>query len=344
MSSTNSEDDWKVICIWTLAIPVLIAYNAGSYLKGRIVRVSDTCAYKCGKKVRSVSRYMSKKRETALERAPQRFRTPPIFPNFCKLPYEIRAEIWRYACEAPRIVEIKPSKITRRSSMHFAGHCPSPWISPTAAPVGLWVCQESRKETLRQVELSFGRDGFAPQIYVNFERDSIFFRELPDRDAWLGTYENEEGEPMGRNPSLMKIRSLAVACHDMFSFTHILREMKNDVALSEVVLVNGLPTDKPVELERTPMWTHDWIEDESASYDFPYLYMAEVREELASRMNDSSAGDIPVVRCMEFVRKGRKGGYRAYDKRREMRSMPINTRYVERGRSLQLVQGSLISE
>lgn len=328
MSDNSDESDWKVILLWTAAIPVLLAYKAGSVIAEAVSKVGHECSFRGKRKMRRASRYVAKKREKVRVHVPERFRTPALFPNFSKLPYEIRAEIWRFACENPRIIEIKlgrPGPITRR---HWSNHTPQPWISPTAPPIGLWVCQESRKETLRSVELAFGRDGFEPKIYVNFERDTIFFRELPDRDSWLGL----TGYLLEEHLSLMRIRSLAVGHNHIYNFLWVLKEI-HDVMLTEVVFVNAEIDDKPIRLGKTPMWAQDWRPTVSPRA-YPYSTVFEVQEELELRKSSALAGKEIAVRCMEFVKKGRNGVYKPYGS--PSHYMPLISLTHERGHSIEV--------
>ena len=49
----------------------------------------------------------------------------------------------------------------------------SGWISPDPAPVVLHICHESRVESLKTFQLSFGTQLHPPCIYLNFSTDTV---------------------------------------------------------------------------------------------------------------------------------------------------------------------------
>jgi hypothetical protein len=97
----------------------------------------------------------------------------PLFPKFLDLPTELRRQIWREAFPPPRIVELVDGP--GRTGKLRAQQLVTPWITPAAPPVVLYVCRESRNEALRYYQLAFGRNSFEPRIYVDFARDIVYF-------------------------------------------------------------------------------------------------------------------------------------------------------------------------
>jgi hypothetical protein len=87
------------------------------------------------------------------------------------LPAELRHEIWSL-CWEPRIVEVHPhtndeiqDKIELFSSDTYR--------STAKPPVTLFICRQSRFDTLRYYKLSFAAYKQEPQVYFNFQIDEL---------------------------------------------------------------------------------------------------------------------------------------------------------------------------
>jgi hypothetical protein len=128
----------------------------------------EVCATGASNILLAVSQELS-----ALAGRPNSAAEKTAFPQFVKLPPELRCHIWRHTFSESRVVELRdaPGHMGRLAAQRYV----VPWISPAALPIALGVCQESRKEALRSYELSFSRGGFPPQIYINFDRDVVYF-------------------------------------------------------------------------------------------------------------------------------------------------------------------------
>lgn len=74
------------------------------------------------------------------------------FPNFSKLPLELRREVWRFAACIPRVIEVR----TRPASLSWA-------TTASPAPAVLHVNQEARREALRVLTL-LELDPIAPNL------------------------------------------------------------------------------------------------------------------------------------------------------------------------------------
>lgn len=84
------------------------------------------------------------------------------FTPFQRLPVELRLKIWVLTFDTRR-VHIEWSRQRRQ--------CVSPDI-----PAILHVCREARAESLKTYRASFNTSGSATPLYVDFDRDVIFFK------------------------------------------------------------------------------------------------------------------------------------------------------------------------
>jgi hypothetical protein len=131
--------------------------------------------------------------------------TPPSFPQFSNLPFELRAKIWSFTLPGARTISITCTKGdytvgTNRCFYAIKFH------SSTAPPVALSICQESRDEALRRYTLSLGTQHNEAAIPICFDIDSI---RLADRDC-RHIAEQELGQ----------IRNLIVDVSDHVYFGH----------------------------------------------------------------------------------------------------------------------------
>jgi hypothetical protein len=99
-----------------------------------------------------------------------RSKAPHLFSLFRKLPVELRLMVWKFA-RTSRVVEFRYNTSLTRC-----------W-TPCAPPSLLHVCQESRAETLRSCQLSFGLSGWTPRIYFDSEIDTLYLNFERDSDG-----------------------------------------------------------------------------------------------------------------------------------------------------------------
>ncbi|TVY59257.1 hypothetical protein LSUE1_G009434 [Lachnellula suecica] len=96
------------------------------------------------------------------------------FTLFPQLPLELRLKIWQHILPAPRTVNIqykmKYDKFDGKTVGSFTG-----WTSPTPIPLGLRICRESRDETLKHYQRSFGSYFHPSKIYFDFSKDTLRF-------------------------------------------------------------------------------------------------------------------------------------------------------------------------
>ncbi|KAL7625351.1 hypothetical protein AAE478_004567 [Parahypoxylon ruwenzoriense] len=124
----------------------------------------------------------SKMERTLLSRLPYKKPKPTTFTKFNELPPELRIKIWQHAMPEARTVVVKspyakqgqtPRSLEAALSEHQDQE--ETWYSTTQIPALLHVNAEARHEALRHYRLSFGVGSAQPQIYVDFDRDTIFF-------------------------------------------------------------------------------------------------------------------------------------------------------------------------
>ncbi|KAI2643198.1 hypothetical protein GGS21DRAFT_3382 [Xylaria nigripes] len=107
------------------------------------------------------------------------FQMDASFTRFNELPPELRIKIWQFAMPEPRIVVMKARNIERPASLEEAllqtVDCEKSWQSTTQIPPLLHVNAEARYEALKHYALSFGVGKTEPKVYVDFNRDTLFF-------------------------------------------------------------------------------------------------------------------------------------------------------------------------
>jgi hypothetical protein len=112
---------------------------------------------------------------------------PKDFPQFSRLPKELRLKIWETVTDEQRVVVI-------HTLLGYPGgwiptSVPGAFYSSTPIPAALHVCSESRKIALKRYTLSFSTRHLdwnpdqPARIWFNFERDALYFRE-PPWDDW----------------------------------------------------------------------------------------------------------------------------------------------------------------
>ncbi|EPE27974.1 hypothetical protein GLAREA_04765 [Glarea lozoyensis ATCC 20868] len=100
--------------------------------------------------------------------------TTPLtkFHLFPHLPQELRLEIWNIILAEPRQIKIdcKKRRILQRRVVDS-------WTTDTPIPALLHVCSESRYLGLSYYKPYFSTKTCSKAIYLNFERDAIFFQD-----------------------------------------------------------------------------------------------------------------------------------------------------------------------
>lgn len=95
-----------------------------------------------------------------------------LFPNLAK---ELRLVIWKKALPGPRIVEL----IYHRRKKDSEGDViPGHFTSRCHLPINLSVCQESRREALKQYKLSFATRNSDPKVYFDPSVDTLLLSWL----------------------------------------------------------------------------------------------------------------------------------------------------------------------
>lgn len=103
------------------------------------------------------------------------------FPEFRKLPAELRIKIWQFAIPEARTVVIKSPHSRKTVPTSLDKVLPGgldgaeTWQSPTAVPALLHVNAEARHEALKHYSLSLGVSEAEPRVYIDFARDTLFF-------------------------------------------------------------------------------------------------------------------------------------------------------------------------
>ncbi|KAH7033392.1 uncharacterized protein B0I36DRAFT_321343 [Microdochium trichocladiopsis] len=168
------------------------------------------------------------------------------FASFGLLPPEIRIKIWHYSIPAPRLVAIrspyhgKQQALLPTSLADVLASCYDDstterisWRSDTTPPALLHVNAEARHEALKYYRLALGVEGSKPQIYIDFERDTLFFgnAELEGRCNSL----------WGSTPDLKFARRLAIVPEGAWRVLRWWRDLDLD-SLRELVFVHGSET------------------------------------------------------------------------------------------------------
>ncbi|KAI0525437.1 hypothetical protein F5B22DRAFT_341316 [Xylaria bambusicola] len=103
------------------------------------------------------------------------------FAQFPDLPAELRIKIWQFAIPETRAVVIKSPYSRRTSPTSLDKVLPQgldaseTWYSTTTVPALLHVNAEARHEALKHYSLSLGVGKAEPRVYVDFNRDTLFF-------------------------------------------------------------------------------------------------------------------------------------------------------------------------
>ncbi|KAK5631069.1 hypothetical protein RRF57_006784 [Xylaria bambusicola] len=103
------------------------------------------------------------------------------FVQFADLPAELRVKIWQFAIPEARTVVVKspysrkiiPTSLDKVLPQGFDAS--ETWYSTTRVPALLHVNAEARHEALKCYSLSLGVGKVKPRVYVDFNRDTLFF-------------------------------------------------------------------------------------------------------------------------------------------------------------------------
>jgi len=191
-----------------------------------------------------------------------------VFTLFPQLPLELRLKIWQTMLPGPRTVNIryqmKYDSFNGKTISSFTG-----WTSPDPVPVGLHVCQESREESLKHYQKSFGSYFHASKIYFDFSRDTLRFgaddgssKNIYLLDIFLG------GGYHGAN-DVEKVRSMIVSINeDLYARRYFIwNEIRLFTSLEELKIVvweDNSTTDEIMRFYRSslrnvavahPKWT-----------------------------------------------------------------------------------------
>ena len=191
---------------------------------------------------------------------------PTTFPEFSRLPAELRQQIWEEALPAGRVLMLQLPGSS--PAMPFLGRprCPlrirSPAVRTQNKSVNVWTCNarvpvilhvnsEARSVALRHYRLGLAAGNSKPRIYVDFERDTI------------GLSDEIMHSPVGRNlwrltGDLKEVRSLSLSAASAPTFLGM-RQPYGLENVQELLLVdsslwsNGI-LPRVAELD----WSH-WI-------------------------------------------------------------------------------------
>ncbi|KAI2622132.1 hypothetical protein GGS26DRAFT_249122 [Hypomontagnella submonticulosa] len=193
--------------------------------------------------------------EQTLSSLSSKIQSPTTFTRFRELPPELRIKIWQYAMPEPRTVIVKSpharQKQTPRSLEEAMSKPRDPeqsWFSTTQIPALLHVNAEARHEALKHYKLSLGVGSVQPRIYVDFNRDTLFFgnSELKPECSSLWTSTQD----------LNQVKHLAVVPEGAW---RVLRWKKVDLnSLEKMIFVHD--TDK-LELGPLPQLVEDESQD-----------------------------------------------------------------------------------
>ncbi|KAI0533946.1 hypothetical protein GGR58DRAFT_83947 [Xylaria digitata] len=130
------------------------------------------------------------------------------FPKFRELPAELRIKIWQFVMPEARTVIVKSPYTRENTPTSLDVVLPQglknevTWHSTAQIPALLHVNAEARHEALMHYSLSLGVGVAQPRVYIDFNRDTLFFgdAELTPECSSLWTKTND----------LDKVRRLAV--------------------------------------------------------------------------------------------------------------------------------------
>jgi len=168
------------------------------------------------------------------------------FHKFGNLPPEIRIRIWQYSMPEPRLIVIKspfhttpqsqePSSLADMLARLYGNSTsclenPQCWRSKTPPPALLHVNAEARHETLKIYRLSLGVRDSAPRIYIDFERDTLFFGDTEIEHACDALW--------AHTPDLRLAKRLAIVPEGAWRVLRWWEDMELN-SLRKIVFVHG---------------------------------------------------------------------------------------------------------
>ncbi|KAI2784651.1 hypothetical protein F4815DRAFT_130778 [Daldinia loculata] len=233
--------------------------------------------------------------EGTLSRVSNKLQSPTTFSKFNELPPELRIKIWQHAMPGPRTVVVKSpyagQKQTPRSleeavlDSYSQGET---WYSTTQIPALLHVNAEARYEALKHYKLSLGVGNIQPRVYVDFNRDTLFFGNSELKPECSSLWASTQG--------LDQVQRLAVVPEGAW---RVLRWKKVDLnSLERIIFVHD--TEK-LELGSLPQLVEDEPQDIEAE-----LLEGQVQrlEELQLQQESQENGTLdPMKKRMQAARE-----------------------------------------
>lgn len=180
------------------------------------------------------------------ELLPMRVVETGMFHKFGQLLPEIRIRIWQCSIPEPRLIAIRfpfratpqlrePSSLADMLANCYDDSKPhtensQSWRSDTPPPALLHVNAEARHEALKHYRLSLGVRDSAPRIYVDFERDTLFFGDAELERACDALW--------AHTPDLRLARKLAIVPEGAWRVLRWWVDMELD-SLREIIFVHG---------------------------------------------------------------------------------------------------------
>ncbi|KAK8035640.1 hypothetical protein PG993_010635 [Apiospora rasikravindrae] len=199
---------------------------------------------------------------------------PQTFHMFGQLPPELRIKIWQEAMPAARTVVVEsPFSRRREAPTSLDGvltrrNDGETWHSNTQIPALLHVNSEARHEALKHYTLALGTGDYAPRIYVDFSRDTLFFGQAELKPECSSLW--------GSTRDLARVQRLAVVPEGAW---RVLRW--GQVDLNSLQKMTFVYDTHKLLLGPTPQLVEDVPEEEL--------------EELIKRIEDADAGEDPLA-------------------------------------------------
>jgi hypothetical protein len=152
------------------------------------------------------------------------------FTMFKELPTELRLKIWHAALPNPRTIILHKVRRARIDDYRQLGP-DAVATGPSKVPALLQVNQEVRHETLKCYQLCFKDHMNGTQLYFNYERDILVFRDYSALSVFYQHYHGPEVSLIKHENDLtslleheVRLRFIAIGCHlDAFSISVLSR-------------------------------------------------------------------------------------------------------------------------
>ncbi|KAI1305670.1 hypothetical protein F5Y03DRAFT_148933 [Xylaria venustula] len=169
------------------------------------------------------------------------------FTNFGKFPAELRIKIWQFAMPEARTVVIKSPFLQKPAPISLDRVLPQPldsedtWQSTTQVPALLHVSAEARHEALKHYSLSLGVGKAQPRVYIDFNRDTLFFgdAEITPECSLLWT----------KTKDFEKVRRLAIVPEGAWRVLQWTKDFDLNF-LQALIFVHDTETTRPGSLSR----------------------------------------------------------------------------------------------